>query len=516
MGMGFWQNAAEEPDHLALVEPDGTEHTAGEVAAASNRLVHGLRELGLAAGDTVAAILPNGAPIVEIYLAALQAGWYVVPINYHLVAPEIAYIITDSEAKAFIGHERLADECRKAVAEAGFPEKARFAVGSIEGFRPYEDLKAGKPDTSPEDRASGAIMTYTAGTTGQPKGVRRPLPIVDPDTNGAMYGSFLALFGINQRDDNVHLTVAPLYHTAVVNFTIQSMHLGHTAVLMDRWTPEETLRLIERYRVTTSHMVPTMFHRLLALPEEERAKADVSSLRHMIHSAAPCPVETKQRMLDWWGPVIDEYYAASEGGGTLVTPEQWLKKPGTVGTAWPISQVKVLDDDGNELPPGESGTIWMKMGDLRFEYNKDPDKTSKTWSEDGFFTVGDIGYLDEDGFLFLNDRKADMIIAGGVNIYPAEIENELMLHPKVADAAVFGIPHEDLGEEVKGVIEPVDGVEGTPELEREILEYLSGRLAKYKLPRSIDFIDEMPRDPNGKLYKRRLRDPFWAGRERAI
>jgi long-chain acyl-CoA synthetase len=221
-------------------------------------------------------------------------------------------------------------------------------------------------------------------------------------------------------------------------------------------------------------------------------------------------------MLDWWGPVIDEYYAASEGGGTLVTPQQWLEKPGTVGKAWPISEVKVLDDDGNELPPGESGTIWMKMGDLRFEYNKDPDKTKKTWSEDGFFTVGDIGYMDEDAFLFLNDRKADMIIAGGVNIYPAEVENALMLHPKVADAAVFGIPHEDLGEEVKGVIEPVDGEAPGPDLEREILEYLSEHVAKYKMPRSIDFIDEMPRDPNGKLYKRRLRDPYWAGRERAI
>jgi long-chain acyl-CoA synthetase len=516
MGMGFWQLAAEDPEHLALVEPDGTEHTAGELLGSTNQVVHGLRALGLQPGDTVACVLPNGAAIVELYLAILQAGWYIVPINYHLVGPEISYILQDSEAKAFIGHERLADSVKAAVDEAGFPANARFAVGTVEGFRPYEDLKAGQPDTLPEDRASGAVMTYTAGTTGQPKGVRRALPMVDPDTNGAMNGAFQALFGINQGDDNVHLTVAPLYHTAVVNFTTQALHLGHTVVLMDRWTPQETLRLIERYRVTTSHMVPTMFHRLLALPEEERAKADVSSLRHMIHSAAPCPVETKQRMLDWWGPVIDEYYAASEGGGTLVTPEQWLKKPGTVGTAWPMSQVKVLDDDGNEQPPGESGTIWMKMGDFRFEYNKDAEKTAKTWNEEGFFTVGDIGYMDEDGSLFLNDRKADMIIAGGVNIYPAEIENQLMLHPKVADAAIFGIPHEDLGEEVKGVVEPVDDAEPGPELEAEILEWLSTRVAKFKLPRTIDFIEEMPRDPNGKLYKRHLRDPYWAGRERAI
>jgi long-chain acyl-CoA synthetase len=516
MGMGFWQNAAEDPDHLALVEPDGTEHSAGELLASCNRLVHGLRALGLSRGDTVAAVLPNGAPMVELYLAALQAGWYVVPINYHLVGPEISYILTDSEAKAFIGHERLADECVRAVEDAGFPADARFAVGPIEEFRAYDELKDGQPDALPDDRASGAVMTYTAGTTGRPKGVRRDLPMVDPDTNGAMNGAFLALFGIQQGDDNVHLTVAPLYHTAVVNFTMQSLHLGHTVVLMDKWTPEETLRLIERYRVTTSHMVPTMFHRLLALPEEERAKVDVTSLRHMIHSAAPCPVETKQRMLDWWGPVIDEYYAASEGGGTLVTPDQWLKKPGTVGTAWPISQVKVLDDEGNEVSPGQSGTIWMKMGDFRFEYNKDPEKTSQTWNEEGFFTVGDIGYMDDDGFLFLNDRKADMIIAGGVNIYPAEIENALMLHPKVADAAVFGIPNEDLGEEVKGVIEPVDGAEPGPDLERDILDYLGERVAKYKIPRSGGVVGGMARAPNPHPNKRRLRDPYWAGRERAI
>jgi long-chain acyl-CoA synthetase len=262
-------------------------------------------------------------------------------------------------------------------------------------------------------------------------------------------------------------------------------------------------------------MVPTQFVRLLGMPEEERARYDVSSLRHMIHAAAPCPPDVKRQMLDWWGPVIDEYYAASEGGGTYVFAEEWLERPGTVGRKWPFSEVVVLDDDGNELPPGEIGTVYMHMYTGDFEYFKDKDKTDKSF-RGKYFTVGDAGFLDEDGWLFLSDRKIDMIISGGANIYPAEIESELIMHPKVADVAVFGIPHDDWGEEVKAVVEPVDGVEGSPELEAEILDWAKTRLAKFKTPRSVDFTTEMPRDPNGKLYKRKLRDPYWEGRDRAI
>jgi len=514
-GLGFWSVAQESPEHLALVEPGGTEHDAGDLLASANRVVHGLRDLGLRHGDTVAAMLPNGAAIVELYLAALQAGWYIVPINYHLTAAEVAYILGDSDAKAFVGHERLADACLGAVKELSLPDEARFAVGTLTGFRPYDELKAGRSGAAPDDRATGAVMTYTAGTTGNPKGVRRPTPQIDPDTNGMMNGLFLALFGINPHDDNVHLTVSPLYHTAVVNFTMDSLHLGHTVVLMDKWTPEETLRLIERYRVTTSHMVPTQFKRLLSLPKDVREDADVSSLRHMVHSAAPCPPDVKRAMIEWWGPVIDEYYAATEGGGTLVTSEEWLKKPGTVGKAWPISEIRVLDDDGKLVSAGTPGTVWIKMGEYGFEYHKDAEKTERSW-RDGFFTVGDVGYLDEDGYLFLNDRKIDMIISGGVNIYPAEIEAALIMHPKVVDVAVFGIPHDDWGEEVKGVVELVDGVVAGPDVEAELIAYCHERLAKFKCPRTVDFIDEMPRDPNGKLYKRKLRDPYWAGHERAI
>jgi long-chain acyl-CoA synthetase len=326
---------------------------------------------------------------------------------------------------------------------------------------------------------------------------------------------FLGMFGIPAGGTQVHLVGSPLYHTAVLMFAGASLHYGHTVVLMDRWTPEGSLELIQKYRVTTSHMVPTQFHRLLALPEEVRKRYDVSSLEHMVHAAAPCPIDIKHRMLDWWGPVVYEYYAASEGGGTLVTPEEWLQYPGTVGKAWPSSEIRILDDEGNDRPTGEPGTVYMALGQAEFEYHKDKEKTA-AHRRAGFFTVGDIGYLNEQRYLFLCDRKIDMIIAGGVNIYPSEIEGELLKHPKVGDVAVFGIPNEDWGEEVKAVIEPAPGVQAGPQLADEILAFCAKNLAKYKTPRSIDFIDTMPRDPNGKLYKRKLRDPYWEGRSRAI
>jgi long-chain acyl-CoA synthetase len=298
-------------------------------------------------------------------------------------------------------------------------------------------------------------------------------------------------------------------------FAGSAIHIGHTLVVMDKWAPEDMLRLIDKYRVTNTHMVPTQFVRLLGVPDDAKAKYAVSSLRHMVHAAAPCPPDVKRQMIEWWGPVIDEYYAASEGGGTIVFANEWLEHPGTVGRAWPISEIAILDDDGNELPSGEIGTVYMHMMTGNFEYFKDKDKTEKSF-KGKFFTVGDVGFLDDDGWLFLSDRKTDMIISGGANIYPAEIESELIMHPKVADVAVFGIPHDDWGEEVKAVVEPIDGNAGGPELEAEILTWCKDRLAKYKTPKSIDFTNEMPRDPNGKLYKRKLRDPYWEGRERAI
>jgi long-chain acyl-CoA synthetase len=517
--LGFWSIAQADPARLALVTPEGDEVSAGELLASANQLVHGLRKLGLQTGDAIAAVLPNGREVFELYLAALQAGWYLVPINHHLVGPEIAYIVGDCEAKVFVGHERFADACEAAADELAFPKEGRITVGTsgrgIAGFRPYEELKAGQPADLPPERTTGAVMNYTSGTTGKPKGVRRPLPGIDPDDAALSFGGILLMFGVQPHDDNVHIVGSPLYHTAVLVFAGGSLHLGHTLVVMDKWTPEGFLDCIQRYRVTTTHMVPTQFHRLLALPKEARDQYDVSSLRHMVHAAAPCPPEIKKQMIDWWGNAVDEYYAASEGGGTIVNAEEWMRKPGTVGKPWPISEIAIFDDDNNRVGPNQTGTVYMAMGTGNFEYYKDKEKTEKN-RIGKFFTVGDIGYLDDDGFLFLCDRKADMIISGGANIYPAEIENVLLTHPKIADAAVFGIPHDDWGEEVKAVVEPAPGVDPGDALADDILEFCAGRLARFKTPKSIDFVAEMPRDPNGKLYKRKLRDPYWQGRERAI
>ena len=513
--LGFWRLAQQDPNRLALIEADGSTHTAGALFAEANRLVHGLRALGLQQGDCIATVLPNGMPMIALYLAATQAGWYLVPINHHLTASEIAYIVGDSGAKAWVVHERFGDACRGAAAERSLPAAARLAVGAIDGFRPLAALTAEQPATLPPDRVAGQVMNYTSGTTGRPKGVRRKLQPFDPDTVSSVFAMVLSMFGIQPHDDNVHLVGSPLYHTAVLVFAGSSLHFGHRVALMDKWTPESCLEAIARCRVTTSHMVPTQFHRLLALPAAVKQRYDVSSLRHMIHAAAPCPVEVKRGMLEWWGPVIYEYYAASEGGGTLVTPQEWLAYPGTVGKAWPGSDIRILDDEGQSVPTGKPGTVYMALGTQDFEYHGDQDKTQKN-RRDGFFTVGDIGYLNQDGFLFLCDRKIDMIISGGANIYPAEIESVLLTHPKVGDAAAFGIPHQDWGEEVKAVIEPAAGVEPGPALAEEILAFCRERLAKFKCPKTIDFVAAMPRDPNGKLYKRKLRDPYWQGRARAI
>jgi len=509
--LGFWNLAQDAPEKFALAAPDGREWTRGALLSDVNRISHGLRSLGLTRGDCVAVVTENCAEMFELHLAITQLGMYLTPINHHLTGPEIAYIIGDSGAKVFVGSGRFAAACTEAADEAGVPGDHRFAIGAIEGFRPFADLMAGQPDTLPPDRLAGQVMNYTSGTTGKPKGVRRPLADVSPDLVGALTTGFLAMFDLRPEDDNVHLCGSPLYHTAVLVFSSASFHMGHAVVLMDKWQPEEMLRLIDKYRVTHSHMVPTQFHRLLRLPEETRAKYDVSSLRSMVHAAAPCPVETKWKMLEWWGDTIYEYYAATEGGGTLAKPEEWKKHPGTVGKAWPNAEVRIYDENQNLLGPGQIGTVYMKLGQADFEY-KDAEKKTRENRIDNFFTVGDVGELDEEGYLYLRDRKADMIISGGANIYPAEIEAELIQHPKVADVAVFGIPHEDWGEEVKAVIEPVDGVAGDADLTAEILSWAASRLARFKTPKSIDYLPELPRDPNGKLYKRRLRDPYWEGR----
>ncbi|WP_329791070.1 acyl-CoA synthetase [Lentzea sp. DG1S-22] len=502
MVTGLWNIAADQPDLTALVDPSGREISYSGLADAANRYGRGFRSLGLRPGDSIVLMLPNSAELVAVYFAAYQTGLYVVMANWHLTGAEVAYLVQDSGAKAFVGHESFAAAAVEAA--ASLPAGARFAVGEVDGFEPLTALGEGE-EGRPDGRTTGSPMLYTSGTTGRPKGVRRPLTGADPDVVPPSAAWFFGIFGIKPHDGHVHLCGSPLYHTAVLNFVTISVQLGHTAVLMDHWAPEEMLRLIERYGVTHSHMVPTQFHRLLALPDDVKSKYDMGSLRAMIHGAAPCPVEVKRRMLDWWGPVVIEYYAATEGGGTAITAREWLRKPGSVGLPWPTSEIKILAEDGTELPAGEPGLVYMRMGDSTFEYHKDSEKT-RAARVGKLFTLQDIGHLDEDGYLFLCDRKNDMIISGGVNIYPAEIEGELVCHPKVADVAVFGVPHPDWGEAVKAVVQPADGVAGDDALTEELLEFARTRLAKFKLPRTVEYVAELPRDPNGKLYKRKLRE----------
>jgi long-chain acyl-CoA synthetase len=447
-----------------------------------------------------------------------QVGLYLTPINYHLVGPEIAYILQDCEARVFIIHQRYAEVCRAAVEETGFPAENVFIFGGVlDGFRRYDELKAGRPSTPPENRSLGAVMNYTSGTTGRPKGVRRGLPetsIDETDLGVALYAYRVA----PEENDNVHLLACPWYHTAPLVMAAPSVHLGHPLVIMERFDALRALELIERYRVTITHLVPTQFVRLLALSEDERRRYDTSSLRHVIHGAAPCAPDLKRRMIEWLGPVIDEYYASTEGvGGTIIFSDEWLQKPGSVGKARNDNRIVIMDDDGNILPAGQIGTVYSTgMNRAAFEYFKDPEKTEQSRRGE-YRTVGDVGYLDDDGYLYLSDRKADMIISGGVNIYPAEIESVLITHPRVADVAVFGIPNSEWGEEVKAVVELLPNKRAYDDQVRaELLEFLQGRVARYKLPRSIDFMAALPRDPNGKLYKRRLRDPYWVGQERAI
>jgi long-chain acyl-CoA synthetase len=508
---GLWNIARDQPNLTAVVDPSGRDIRYGDLAATADRFGRGLQQLGLQVGDCMVVMLPNTIELVALYFAAMECGLYIVPINWHLTGPEIAYIVEDCEAKAFIGHERFAEAA--SVAAAGLPASAKFAVGEIAGFRPLVELQddGGRPD----NRTQGAPMVYTSGTTGKPKGVKRPLTGANPDDVPIGASGFFAGFRIMPFDDNVHICGSPLYHTAVLNFVGISIQLGHKVVLMDRFDAEEMLRLIDLHKVTHSHMVPTQFTRLLALPEDVRAKYDVSSLRTMIHGAAPCPNEVKRAMLDWWGPVVVEYYAATEGGGATIFADEWLKKPGSVGKAWSYSVIKILDDDGNELSANQTGLVYMQMGGSSFAYHKSEEKTRESRRGE-LFTVGDIGYVDDDGYLFLCDRKSDMIISGGVNIYPAEIEGELVMHPAVADVAVYGIPDDQWGEAIKAVIQPAPGVTPTDELTDEIREFAAARLAKYKLPKIVEYLAELPRDDNGKLYKRKLRDADWAGREKAI
>jgi long-chain acyl-CoA synthetase len=515
---GFWRLAERDPQAVALVMSDGRIISRGQLLARSNQLVHGLRARGMEAGDSLAVVQPNDIPMVEVYFAAMQAGFRITPINHHLVGPEIAYIVDDSEAKVAVVHEQFADVVTTARAGSSLEDDRWFAVGDIEGFDSFEDLADGQPTSSPEGRTAGQATHYTSGTTGRPKGVRRAMFEIDPNDMAELMTGLQGMFGIVPADENVHLCGSPLYHTAPLMWFASALHMGHPAVLMDRWDSVRAMELIDEHRVTWSHMVPTQFHRILgAVAPEDRGQYDVSSLRAMVHAAAPCPADVKRQMIEWWGNSIWEYYAATEGGGTIISAAEWLDKPGSVGLPWPGSEIRILDDDHTDVPTGVEGTVYMSLALADFEYKGDKDKTESN-RIDGFFTVGDWGYLDEDGYLFLKDRRSDLILSGGVNIYPAEIEAALMAIPGVADAAVFGIPHTDWGQEIKAVVQPrddsvLDDATAQDALRGEIMAALMESLARFKHPRTIDMIEAMPRDPSGKLFKRKLRDPYWAAQD---
>jgi long-chain acyl-CoA synthetase len=512
--LGFWWIAEDEPDRPALVVPDGEPTTFGELLASANRAAHGLRAAGLRPGDAIAVVLPNVAEYFVLQLAAMQSGLYFTPLNYHLTAGEIAYIVRDSEARVLVAHERFAETALAAALEAKLPAKACFSVGTIQGFRPLAELTEGQPDTPPAERRCGQVMAYTSGTTGRPKGVRRPLPDRDPSENAAQGAVFARAFQLVPFD-GVHLVVGPLYHAGPSAFSWGSLHVGHLQVLTDRFDPEKTLRLIERYLVTNTHLVSTMFHRLLALPDVVRNKYDVSSLRMVVHSAAPTPVELKRRMMKWWGPVLWETYGGTEGAATIAKPHRWLERPGTAGRCVRGVTISILDEAGRPCSPGTPGTVYIETSGPRFEYWKDPELTKKAYRGRAF-TLGDIGYVDDDGYLFLTGRRSEVIISGGVNIYPAEAESVLLSHPAVADVAVIGTPDDEWGEQVKAVVQLRSGHAPSPQLAAELIEHCRARIAHYKCPRSVDFRPKLPREENGKLYRRRIRREYWQQTGRSI
>ncbi len=513
MAWGIAANAAERPEHLALV--DGSRRLG---YAAFDRLVgrvaHVLAARGLGAGGRVALLLPNSIEFFAVTHAAQRLGALAVPINFRWRRDEIAYLLADAEADAFVVDAAFLGEAAPALAAAGRPARERcLVVGDGGGLPSFEAAVAAAPAEVPAtDAAPGGfnIMVYTSGTTGRPKGVLHPM--LAGAAGFEAQRRIVEMWGWTPQD--VHLVVGPAYHTAPNAAASQHLLVGATVVLMRKFEAEECLRLVAAERVTTLMMVPAHFIRILELPAAVRARYDLSSIRKVLHAAAPCPLEVKRRIMEVLPPgTVWEFYGATEGPGTIIGPEEWLARPGSVGRPWPGVSVKILDDAGRELGPGEVGTIYLSLpGGRRFTYHNAPEKTAAAFRGD-YFTVGDVGYLDEAGYLFICDRKADMVISGGVNIYPAEIENVLVAHPDVVDAAVFGVPDDRWGEALVAVVEPRRGAVVHAEALRA---WCRARLADYKCPRRIELVAELPRDPNGKVLKRELREPYWAGRARRV
>ncbi len=499
--------------------------TTGEVItyealdAEANRLSRVFRAAGLKPGDHMALCLENHPRFLAIIWGAHYAGLYYTAMSSRLTTEEMAYIINDCGARAFITSAYKAEQAGELIDQMSGVSLRLMLDGVIDGYDPYEtNIDAQPPTPLDEERVEGQDMLYSSGTTGLPKGVKVPLPGAPlGDAGDAVTTLGQLLFGLT--DASMYLSPAPLYHAAPLRFCRAAHRVGATVVVMEHFDPEEYLALVERYKVTFSQVVPTMFIRMLKLPADVRAAYDLSSLGAVVHAAAPCPTAVKAAMIDWWGPIIHEYYAGTEGNGFVYTnSEDWLAHPGTVGKAI-VGILHIVDDDGEEAPVGESGTVYFEgEAASTFEYHNDAEQTKRSRDPKGrgWSTLGDVGYLDEDGYLYLTDRKAYMIITGGVNVYPQEAENVLAMHPQVEDVAVFGVPNDDFGEEVKAVVQPIDPADAGPDLERVLIAYCKEHLADVKCPRSVDFRTELPRHPTGKLYKRLLKDEYWADAGRTI
>jgi acyl-CoA synthetase (AMP-forming)/AMP-acid ligase II len=511
-------HARERPDKVAYVMAGtGQAVTYRELDDRSNQVAQLFRDAGLRFGDHVAILMENRPEYFEVCWAAQRSGLFYTCINWHFTAEESAYILDDCDAQVLV----ISDAYRDVAAELvdKMPRvTTRLMVGEqlVDGYERYDDARDRYPAEPLAEELEGTPMLYSSGTTGRPKGIKYHIaktPIGEMPVNMVL---LTAVFGMGA--DSIYLSPAPLYHSAPLFYCMSTMRLGATVICMEQFDPEDALRMIERYRITHSQWVPTMFVRMLKLPDEVRVAYDLSSHRCAIHAAAPCPVDVKLRMIEWWGPIIEEYYSATEGmGATYINSEQYLAHPGSVGRTM-LAPIHIIGEDGNDLPPGEVGTVYFEPADSRptFEYHKDEAKTRETFDAHGWATVGDMGYLDEEGFLYLTDRRTFMIVSGGVNIYPQEAENVLITHPKVFDVAVFGIPDPDMGEKVHAVVQPVSWDDAGPALERELLEHCRNELAHYKCPKAIDFDRELPRQPTGKLYKRLLRDRYWGKRTSRI
>ncbi|MDJ0788146.1 MAG: AMP-binding protein [Myxococcota bacterium] len=507
-------HAQKNPDRPAVrMARSGEVVTYGQLDERATRGARLFHEAGLRPGDHIALCMENNARFHEICWAAQQSGLYFTAISSRLTAPEVEYILDDCDARVFISSESKR-ELVDGLAGKNPGLERRFMVGEpAPGYEPWEAARDAVAAEPLDEELEGGQMLYSSGTTGRPKGVKHPLTGQPAGTPPPLTAMVAAMYGAD--DSSVYLSPAPLYHAAPLAFTMAFHRIGSEVVVMENFDAAEALALIEAHRVTHSQWVPTMFVRMLKLPEEDRARHDVSSLKIAVHAAAPCPIPVKEQMIEWWGPVIHEYYAGTEGNGfCAIDSEQWLANKGSVGR--PLNaKLHILDEDGQELPPGEPGGIFFESA-VEFEYHKAPEKTASARSEQGYTTLGDVGYVNEEGYLFLTDRKAHMIISGGVNIYPQETENVLITHPKVYDVAVIGVPNEDFGEEVKAVVQPVDMAHATPELAEELIAFCREQISAVKCPRSVDFEPELPRHPTGKLYKRLLRDRYWTGHDSRI